>query len=78
MKIACYFLRLALISQAFAAPHIHALIIDGQNNLNWKSTASAPEDLAGHRTLPGRCAHDAPQKRRFQDWITPNSPNTRW
>src|ERR1700722_12394646 len=38
MKIARCFLLLALISQAFAAPHIHALIIDGQNNHNWKVT----------------------------------------
>jgi type 1 glutamine amidotransferase len=38
MKIARCFLFCALISQAFAAPPIRALIIDGQNNHNWKAT----------------------------------------
>jgi type 1 glutamine amidotransferase len=38
MKIASCFLLCALISQAFAAPPMHVLIIDGQNNHNWKAS----------------------------------------
>jgi uncharacterized protein len=38
MKIARCFLLVASISQAFAAPHLRALIIDGQNNHNWQAT----------------------------------------
>jgi hypothetical protein len=45
MKIARCAPPLVLISQAFAAPHIHALIIDGQNNHNWKSTTPVPEKI---------------------------------
>jgi type 1 glutamine amidotransferase len=38
MKLARCFLLCALISQALAAPRLGALIIDGQNNHNWKAT----------------------------------------
>jgi len=38
MKIIHCLGLIALVSQAFAAPSIHVLIIDGQNNHNWKET----------------------------------------
>jgi type 1 glutamine amidotransferase len=38
MKIFRFLLPFVLISEAFAAPHLHALIIDGQNNHNWQAT----------------------------------------
>lgn len=37
MKMACLAVPFLLIAQAYAAPKMAALIVDGQNNHDWKT-----------------------------------------
>jgi|HubBroStandDraft_1064217.scaffolds.fasta_scaffold173674_2 hypothetical protein len=79
MKIGHYFLPFALISQAFAAPHIHALIIEGQNNHNWKSTTPALLTILQDAGLfQVDVLMTTPPKAAIAALSTPNSPNTGW
>jgi hypothetical protein len=78
MKIARCLVLSALISQAFAAPHIHAPIIDGQNNHTWKAAPPVLRKILEDAGLFQVDMLVTPQKAAISAVFAPKLPNTRW